>query len=178
MTEHHLETDRFLLRRPTLSDASAIFEGYAQDDAVVQYLVWRKHQNIAATRQFMAYCVEQWDSGESQPFVIAARATGLAVGMIDLRRASHRVTLGYVLARDYWGKGCMTEVCSAVMQHLLSDPATSRIEGVCDVDNVGSARVMEKIGMKREGLLRAYITHPNVSSMPRDAYLYSRVRSD
>jgi RimJ/RimL family protein N-acetyltransferase len=44
------------------------------------------------------------------------------------------------------------------------------------VENIASARVMEKAGMAREGLLRRYVVHPNISAEPRDAYLYAVVR--
>ena len=44
------------------------------------------------------------------------------------------------------------------------------------VENIGSQRVMEKIGMTREGLMRRYIIHPNVSDEPVDSYLYAIVR--
>jgi [ribosomal protein S5]-alanine N-acetyltransferase len=179
MTELHIQTDRFLLRKPRLSDASAIFDAYAQDDLVVQYLVWRKHTDIEATKQFVTYCIDQWASGQSQPLVIQEHDTERVVGMIDLRRTGHRVNLGYVLARSHWGKGCMTEVCAAIIGYLFSsNPPTFRIEAVCDLENVASARVMEKLGMKREGVLRAYMTHPNVSTMPRDVYMYSLVQDD
>lgn len=73
----------------------------------------------------------------------------------------------------------MTEVGAAIIGYLFSsNPQTARIEAVCDLENVASARVMEKIGMKREGVLRAYMTHPNVSTSPRDVYMYSLVRDD
>lgn len=51
-----------------------------------------------------------------------------------------------------------------------------RIWGVCDIDNQASARVLEKVGMQKEGVLRRWISHPNVSSEPRDCLCYSRVR--
>jgi ribosomal-protein-alanine N-acetyltransferase len=47
---------------------------------------------------------------------------------------------------------------------------------VCDVENVASARVLEKAGLLWEGTLRRYILHPNVSPEPRDAHLYARTR--
>jgi [ribosomal protein S5]-alanine N-acetyltransferase len=179
MTELHIQTNRFLLRKPRQSDAQAIFDAYAQDDLVVQYLAWRKHANIEATDQFVAYCIDQWQSEQSQPLVIQEQDTERIVGMIDLRRTGHRVNLGYVLAHSHWGNGCMTEVCAAVVEYLFSSsPLTLRIEAVCDVENVASARVMEKLGMKREGVLRAYMMHPNVSQMPRDVYMYSLVSDD
>ena len=51
-----------------------------------------------------------------------------------------------------------------------------RISGVCDVENIGSARVMEKAGLVREGLARRLIIHPNISDEPRDCFSYAIVR--
>ena len=55
--------------------------------------------------------------------------------------------------------------------------AIFRIWAVCDLDNFASARVLEKAGMQREGVLRRYILHPNISSEPRDVYCYATVRA-
>jgi ribosomal-protein-alanine N-acetyltransferase len=47
---------------------------------------------------------------------------------------------------------------------------------VCDVDNLASARVLEKAGMGREGRLRRWVLHPNVSAAPRDCWCYAHVK--
>ena len=51
-----------------------------------------------------------------------------------------------------------------------------RIGAVCDVENRASARVMEKAGLEREGILRRWIIHPNVGFEPRDCFSYAMVR--
>jgi [ribosomal protein S5]-alanine N-acetyltransferase len=51
-----------------------------------------------------------------------------------------------------------------------------RIGAVCDVENIGSARVLEKSGFVREGLLRRWLLHPNISDEPRDCFSYACVR--
>ena len=81
-----------------------------------------------------------------------------------------------VLARAAWGQGLMTEALRAVVELGLAETHLYRIAAVCDVDNRPSARVLEKAGMQREGRLRRYILHPNVSAEPRDVYLYARTR--
>ena len=58
----------------------------------------------------------------------------------------------------------------------MAQPLVFRISAVCDVENVGSARVLEKSGFVREGVLRRWMMHPNVSNEPRDCYSYARVR--
>ena len=70
----------------------------------------------------------------------------------------------------------MTEVLSEVADWALRQSSIFRIDAVCDVDNVGSARALEKSGFSREGVLRRWLVHPNVSDEPRDCYSYARVR--
>ena len=52
-----------------------------------------------------------------------------------------------------------------------------RVWAVCDVENRGSARVLEKVGMQREAILRKWLVHPNISPIPRDCYCYAIVRA-
>lgn len=84
-----------------------------------------------------------------------------------------RVELGYVLARLFWRKGLMTEAVRGVIDWAFAQPQIYHVAAVCDVENVASARVMEKAGMKREGVLKRYTLHPNVSDEPRDCHSYS-----
>jgi [ribosomal protein S5]-alanine N-acetyltransferase len=88
----------------------------------------------------------------------------------------HRVAVGYVLARSAWGKGYVPEALRAVIDVLWTRPEIYRVWAVCDVDNPASARVLEKVGMEREGVLKRYIAHPNVSEEPRDVYCYAFTR--
>jgi [ribosomal protein S5]-alanine N-acetyltransferase len=59
----------------------------------------------------------------------------------------------------------------------LAQPAMFRVWAVTDVDNVASARVLERAGMTREGLLRSWLMHPSLSAAPRDCWCYARVRT-
>ena len=81
------------------------------------------------------------------------------------------VSLGYVLKRSEWGKGYMTEAVRSVIEDSFKHPEIYRVWAVCDVENPASARVMEKVGMVREGRLARYIVHPNISDEPRDVFL-------
>jgi [ribosomal protein S5]-alanine N-acetyltransferase len=70
----------------------------------------------------------------------------------------------------------MSEAASAVVEWGLALPSVFRVWAVTDVDNQASARVLEKIGMQREGLLRRWMVHPNLSPEPRDCWCFARVR--
>ena len=171
-----LETARLLLRLPVLEDAELIFRKYARDTQVTRYLVWRPHENIQVTRDFIQRCILCWQAGTAFPRVVVRKADRQLVGMLELRIDGFRADFGYVLARDYWGNGYATEISKAVIAWALQQAHIFRVWATCDVENLASARVLEKAGMHREGILRRYILHPNISPEPRDSYCYAVVK--
>jgi ribosomal-protein-alanine N-acetyltransferase len=170
------ETARLLLRPVTIMDVDAIFGSYAQDVAVTRYLIWRPHRSRNDTEAYVERCMAT-PSEVERTYMLVGRGDNVVRGAFALRQhAPHRLDCGYVLARRWWGQGLMTEVLSEVAIRSLRQPSVFRIGAVCDVENVGSARVLEKSGFVREGLLRRWLLHPNISDEPRDCYSYARVR--
>jgi [ribosomal protein S5]-alanine N-acetyltransferase len=170
------ETERLVLRVPRHSDAQAIFEGYARDAEVVRYLVWRPHGDIGETERFLEACARGWAAGDEFPWAVTLKEGGELIGMVGLRPRGFKADVGYVLARRWWGRGFAAEALRPVVEWALSQPGVYRVWALCDVDNRASARVLEKVGMTREALLRRNSLHPNVSDEPRDSYCYAAVR--
>jgi RimJ/RimL family protein N-acetyltransferase len=168
-----LETERLRLRKPKLSDAQVIFREYASDPEVTRFVSWRAHENAAATREFLRVCLVAWDVGRAFQWVIERKEDRQLIGMIAARVEIHRWELGYVLARRFWGNGYMTESVKGVIDWAFRRPEVFRVWAVCDTENVASARLMERVGMQREGVLRRWSVHPNVSPDPRDSFCYS-----
>lgn len=168
-----LETKRLILRPPVLDDARAIFEGYAQDSEVTRYLVWRPHASINDTQAFLRRCLDVWSTATAFPWVLIQRETNRLIGMIEFRIDGFKADFGFVLARAHWGQGYMTEATQDVVLWALNQDSIWRVWAVCDVENKRSVRVLEKAGMKREGILRRWIVHPNLSEEPRDSYSYA-----
>jgi RimJ/RimL family protein N-acetyltransferase len=169
-------TPRLRVRPPREDDAEAIFDGWAQDTDATRYLTWRPSRHVEDTRQFIVGCIEAWRGQTRRPWVITRYDAGGVIGIIEMRVATNGVSLGYVLARAAWGQGLMTEVVQTLTQMALHELPVARVWAVCDVDNVASARVLEKSGLLREGRPRRYMVHPNVSDEPRDVFLYARTR--
>ena len=87
----------------------------------------------------------------------AIEHAGSAIGGTNIRFdfENHVGTLGYSVARRHWGKGLATEAVGAVIDESFSTyPDLNRIQASADERNAGSLRVMEKLGMVREGVLR------------------------
>ena len=171
MLPERLETERLILRPITRSDAPAIFVGYAQDAEVVRYVSWRPHQRLSDTETYIARCLAA-PSDFARTYALVGRAEGRLLGAF----APPRVDCGYVLARPLWRRGLMTEALSAAARWAISEPGIWRIGAVCDTENLASARVMEKAGLAREGILRRWLVHPNISPEPRDCSSYALTR--
>jgi len=174
-----LETRRLRLRVPTLDDAAAIFRAYATDPAVTRFMLWEPHKSVADSRDFLAQAVTAWRLGDDhRPWVIERLEDGAVVGMIGVTVRRHAVEAGYVLSRAAWGQGLIPEALNTVCDAAFEDPEIHRVWAVCDLENARSARVMEKAGMRFEGILRSYLVMPNIGPEPRDCRLYARVRGD
>ena len=174
----HIETARLILRKPVAADTPLIYEAYARDPEVTRYLTWRPHRSLADGEQPSAEWMAAWRSGKYFSWVIALKESEELAGMISMRPDGWRVELGYVLGRRWWGRGLMTEAVRAVIDRALAEPEVFRVWAVCDVENTASARVLEKAGMRREGVLRRWAMHPNMGDEPRDCFCYAKVKGE
>ena len=176
MLPNAFKTARLLLRPVTVADVDAIFDSYAQDELVARYLIWRPHRSRSETQAYVERCIAT-PSEVERTYMLVGRADNIVRGAFALRRrAPHRLDCGYVLARRWWRQGLMTEVLTEIATWALLQPSIFRIGAMCDVENLGSARVLEKAGFAREGLLHRWLVHPNISDEPRDCYSYALVR--
>ena len=164
------------LRRPRLSDAPAIFE-YGNDPEVAHFADWPPRAAIEPLIDSLHARAARWDSGEEFYWVFTLPSDDQAIGGISCRVAGHAAEIGFLVARPHWGKGIATVAAQAVSTWALSLPAVVRVWATCDAENHASARVLEKAGMVLEGRLRRWAVRPNISSEPRDALIYSVVRS-
>ncbi len=176
MLPDRFDTASLILRPVARGDALAIFAGYAQDPEVVRYLSWRAHRRLAETEAYVDRCLMA-PATRSRTYALVGRAEGRLLGAFELRLPEpHRLDCGYVLARPFWGRGLITETLAEAARWAMDQRDIWRIGAVCDVDNLASARVMEKAGLSREGILRRWLVHPNLGPDPRDCLSYALTR--
>jgi [ribosomal protein S5]-alanine N-acetyltransferase len=168
-----IATERLVLRKPRLGDAQDIFDGYATDAEVLRYLPMTAPEDITETEAFLRESLRDWDEGTSLTWVITFPDDDRCLGLIALRLKQQSANIGYVLCRQYWGQGLMPEAARAVLEYALSLPHIREVSATCDVDNAGSRRVLEKIGMTCEGLQPQSVVRPNLSDEPRDSWVYA-----
>lgn len=171
-----IETERLILRVPVMEDAVAVLEAYGQDPEVTRYLVWKPLQSLEEAETAIRNRLEGWRKGTSFSWTMVLKEGGALAGTISLRSQGPRLNMGFVVARPYWGRGYTTEAARPLVEWALSQPGVYRVSAVCDTENLASARVLEKIGMRLEGTLRRWDVHPNISSEPRDCLCYAAVK--
>jgi RimJ/RimL family protein N-acetyltransferase len=150
-----LRTERLWLRPFTPADATDIHRYLSDRDvagmtASVPHpypdgaaLAWIEKQAQAAAR------------GESAVFAVTVKPHGL-IGTIGLHvEAAHaKAELGYWIGKPHWGHGYATEASDAVVRYGFEELHLERIHARFMVSNPKSGRVLQKLGFKREGLLR------------------------
>ncbi|WP_214894271.1 GNAT family protein [Exiguobacterium sp. H66] len=173
-----LETDRLLLRPMRQEDVDDLF-AYTQDEETARYVTWNANQTVEQAEQFLTYVLSNYEQGKQAPWAIEWKATGQMIGTIDfihlLLDENKQAELGYALSRQFWGKGIVTEAVERVLAFGFEVLQLERIQARCMEPNVGSARVMEKVGMTYEGTLRRLIF---VKGTFHDVKMYSILREE
>jgi len=172
-----LRSARLALRPPVAADAPALF-AFAGDPAVTRFLDWATHEDLDDTHALLADIDEGWDAGDDYCWVIEHLADARVIGTVGCQFDAHGAQIGYVLARDYWGLGLATEAAGTVFDTAREIEDVHRFWATCDIDNYASIRVLEHIGMHREGILQRWSERPNLDSsgVPRDVVAYAWVR--
>jgi ribosomal-protein-alanine N-acetyltransferase len=151
-----LETDRLLLRRLEADDLEDVF-AYASDPEVAKHTSWPAHETLQDSREFLNYVLELYKNGEVAPWgVVLEGKVVCTCGFLEWNRHSSRAEIGYALSSRYWGRGLMTEAVRGVIAFGFRTMNLNRIQGRCEIENIASVRVMEKAGMKLEGVLREH----------------------
>jgi len=174
----HIETERLVLRAPRIADAEAIYRRWASDPEVPRYMTWTPHKSPSETIRFVERCLQDADSGRGYHFLLTERGgNDEPIGAISVSRDNaFCVHLGYVLDRTHWGQGLVLEAAQAILEWVKLQPEIFRCYAVCDIENRASARVLEKLKLRYEGILRRAILHPNSSHEPSDVHMFSWTR--
>ena len=151
-----LLTPRLFLRRLEKKDYADMYD-YSRDSEVTKYLTWEPHPDPHYTMRYVSYIIPKYRSGEFHDWAVIDRASGKMIGTCGFTSFNYMHNsgeIGYVLHRDYWGRGLAAEAIRAVMRVGFLDLNLHRIEAKYMIGNERSRRVMEKCGMQFEGVQR------------------------
>lgn len=153
-------TARLTLRSFRPADA-ATFAAYRSDPAVAEYQGWDAPFPLEAAQTYIAELQTQQlgTPGEWYQIAIERTADGVLLGdcaCCVLAEDSRQAEIGFTLASEYQGQGYASEAVQALIDYLFSTFDLHRIRAICDVANTASVRLLERVGMRREG---SFIEH-------------------
>ncbi len=176
-----IQSDRFILRRPTLSDVDgiceAVLESYAE---LAPWMPWcHKDYSRDDAVSRIAVVEETWEKGSEYSYMIfdpgnPEKVLG-SVGLPQIYRDQRRAELGYWVRTSSTGQGFATAVARETARHAFEVFRLERIEILVSVGNEASRRVAEKTGATYEGVLRNRICYGDQIS---DAHCFSLLHED
>jgi ribosomal-protein-alanine N-acetyltransferase len=152
-----LTTDRLILREIVEEDWNAVL-AYQSDPLYLRYYAWTQRTE-ADVREFIGWFLANQQQQPRTRFQLAVVLKaeerligncGVRINDVDLREGN----IGYELDSRYWGHGYATEAAREIVRFGFEELRLHRIWSWCVAENAGSARVLEKVGMRPEGYLR------------------------
>lgn len=172
-----LESANIFLRDLTFEDASQI-DAFASDIEVAQSTLTIPHPYPrGSAKEFIHFALDAKKSGILVIYAIIEKETNQLIGIINLKihPTYQRGELGYWVAKKYWGKGYGTEAAKSLLQYGFEVMKLHKIFAQAFSSNVGSYKIMEKIGLHYEGTLKEHVCR---DGQYHDLVVYGLLRKD
>ncbi len=150
---------RLTLRYATLDDAPALF-ALGSDPAVTQYFSWGPYTAQQQAEAYIASLLSKREDGSLLDFLIVEDGSPIGVtGLSEVARRDRRATIGSWLGRGSWGTGANFESKALMARLAFERLGMERLTAWANTRNGRSQRALERIGFRREGVLRAWHRH-------------------
>ena len=151
-----LEAPRVRLRWLTADDVDALFAVFS-DEVMMRYWSSAPMKDRAEAEQLLARIHGGFRDKSVFQWGVERKADGALLGtctLFNIHRGNMRAELGYCLKSRHWGQGFMGEALRALIDHSFAALKLRRLEADVDPDNASSLRILDRMGFRREGLLR------------------------
>nr|WP_283679034.1 GNAT family N-acetyltransferase [Clostridium perfringens] len=152
-----ISTERITLRPFCYDDAENMFKNWVNDPEVTKYLSWTPHGNLNVTKECLDTWIKAYESDENYHWAITLKENPNevigSIGAVFIDNYLEQAHIGYCLSKKYWNKGIVSKSLKEVLSYLFQCGFT-RIVAIHHVLNPASGQVMQKCGMKFEGILR------------------------
>ena len=151
-----LETERLLIRRLRMDDATAML-AMLSDPETVRYWGRPVMTELQQAEQYTRENLRWMEDGHCLYWAMDEKASGQMIGtctLFKLDTSNQRGEIGYLLNRAYWHRGLMSEALQSVIDYAFRELQLHRLEADIDPENAASIHLLEKFGFQREGLFR------------------------
>ncbi|MBN1676924.1 MAG: GNAT family N-acetyltransferase [Candidatus Thermoplasmatota archaeon] len=183
-----LETDRLVLREITMDDLDWYIEHFSRPEMVEGQDFPAPESREVAEEELRKYIVDLFRNRDGFRWGVTLKGDPRLIGSLGYykwaRPWSHMAEMGYDLQKEHWGRGMMSEAMRAVIDFGFERMKLTRIEAFVFLFNTRSTRMLERLGFRREGILRSrvmtsdgVISDDTIYAMTRDDWLAARGRS-
>lgn len=149
---------------------------YASDAETVRHMSWPRHESPEKTAAFIDLTCELYEEECHYDWAVYHRRDRKVIGTIGLHNRNRRensVEMGYILNKEYWGRGLIPEAARRLLEFGFDDLKVDAVKATCDPQNRASERVMKKLGMTFQGISDVkLIKYP--APVPHKVYRISR----
>ena len=168
-----LKSDRLILRRFKEEDAENIFNSFVNNEDFLYYANKEK-RSLEEEIKSLKGIEEKYNNLEYYNWLITLK-DGTVIGAINLNVDNYNESceFNYAIDEKYRKNGYMTEALNIVKEFVINELKANRFFGGCEINNIASKKVMEKCGLKYEGILR---NHLKLKDGYHDMRVYSFIR--
>ena len=169
----NLKTERLILRNEKLEDAETLYKFLGCDAEMPKYTGWNPYIMLDSAKKKIEQDIQNSEDKNFYSWVIQFKDEIIGtIGAYDYEPQTNSIEIGYSIFRNAWGKGYATEALSEVIRYLFEDKSISRVHAWSHMDNTASQKVLEKAGMKREGIKK------NLDGIAIEQVIYGILRDD
>ncbi|WP_096271181.1 GNAT family N-acetyltransferase [Paucisalibacillus globulus] len=153
----NITTERLVIRKFTYNDWQHVYE-YTSDSRVMEYLP----EDVFSVEDAKKFVMEN-SHDDAKYFPVLIKEDQRLIGHIVFHKyfGDHTYEIGWVLNPNYYNKGYASEAALSILKYGFETMGLHRIIATCQPENIGSYRVMEKVGMRREGFFKKCIPQGN-----------------
>ncbi len=168
-----LQTSRLTLRPMAAADTDAAYKMIAASrDSFARWFGWARASTRESVQEYTQQATEAMTVGNAWHYVVRTRQESLIarVGLTQIDPVNFSAELGYMLRTDFEGSGLMTEAALGLLSYAFGAGGLHRIVAYADVENVGSQKVLTRLGFRHEGTARHMLYLPERGWRDHHAY--------
>lgn len=145
---YEIKTARLILRPLNIKDLDTV-HAYASDKENTEFMLWLPNDTKEETAEFLTIVTEEWEKEHPSFYEFAIEFNSKQIGAVSICLNGEKTEgeIGWILNKQYWGKGIATEAALAIKDFAINELKILRLVATCDYRNQSSCRVMEKTGL-------------------------------
>lgn len=148
---YEIRTERLMLRPLNIDDLETVHI-YASDEENTTYMFWLPNDTKEKTAEFLTMVTEEWKKKQPSFYEFAIMLNEQHIGAISIYLNEERTEgeLGWIINKNYWGKGIATEAAGSIKDFSIKELKLNKLIANCDARNINSYKIMKKIGLVLE----------------------------